>query len=399
MRRGITFSGGVAGALALAFVACVGDSSIPGVDASTGDGGGMGGEGQPCFADKTCNATLTCVSNACIRTGNDASVDASVDDAADGAVATAPSCKPGGAGMTNCGAGSESCCTSVAVTGGTYDRTYTNNGNGATGKADPATVAGFRLDKYEVTVGRFRQFVGAWNGGAGWLPPASSGKHTHLNGGLGLANGGSPGTYEAGWSATDNSSVAPTNANLACEASYPTWTPSAAGQEKLPINCVNWYEAAAFCIWDGGFLPSEAEWEYAAAGGSEERQYPWGTAAPGTASQYAIYGDGTGKCYYPSGLATCTGASNIAPVGTPTLGVGSWGQLDLAGNVFEWNVDWYAASYTSCTNCGYLTAATTRVVRGDDFYNPASNLLPPNRSAAPPTDRRSTFGVRCARTP
>ncbi|MGO9835775.1 MAG: SUMF1/EgtB/PvdO family nonheme iron enzyme [Polyangiaceae bacterium] len=34
------------------------------------------------------------------------------------------------------------------------------------------------------------------------------------------------------------------------------------------IDCVNWYESYTFCIWDGGFLPSEAEWEYAAGGGS-----------------------------------------------------------------------------------------------------------------------------------
>jgi hypothetical protein len=60
----------------------------------------------------------------------------------------APSCKVSGAGMTNCGASSESCCTSIDVTGGTYYRTYTNNGTGATGEADPATVSSFRLDKY-----------------------------------------------------------------------------------------------------------------------------------------------------------------------------------------------------------------------------------------------------------
>jgi len=47
-------------------------------------------------------------------------------------------------------------------------------------------VGDFKLDKYEVTVGRFRQFVAAWNGGAGYTPPAGSGKHTHLNGGNGL---------------------------------------------------------------------------------------------------------------------------------------------------------------------------------------------------------------------
>jgi formylglycine-generating enzyme required for sulfatase activity len=45
-------------------------------------------------------------------------------------------------------------------------------------------------------------------------------------------------------------------------------------------------EAYAFCIWDGGFLPSEAEWECAAAGGPDQREYPWGSTDPGTANLY-----------------------------------------------------------------------------------------------------------------
>jgi formylglycine-generating enzyme required for sulfatase activity len=83
------------------------------------------------------------------------------------------------------------------------------------------------------------------------------------------------------------------------------------------MNCVNWYEAYAFCIWDVGFLPRETEWEYAAVGGNQQRQYPWGTADPGTANQYAIF-----NCNYPN-LANneqgCAGATNIAPVGTATM--------------------------------------------------------------------------------
>ena len=120
-----------------------------------------------------------------------------------------------------------SCCTSPLVHGGTYYRTYDSAGRngqdagpsadgGWPDEADPATVSGFRLDKYLVTVGRFRQFVEAWNGGAGYLPAAGSGKHTHLNGGQGLANSGAAGTYETGWVATDDSNIEPTDANLTC---------------------------------------------------------------------------------------------------------------------------------------------------------------------------------------
>jgi formylglycine-generating enzyme required for sulfatase activity len=305
--------------------------------------------------------------------------------------------------MTNCGpggSGCESCCTSLDVTGGTYFRTYTNSGVGPAGEADPATVSGFRLDKYLVTVGRFRQFVAAWN--AGYGPQAGSGKHTHLNGGQGLANSGDPGTYETGWDATDwNAEVAPTGSNLACMPPYDTWTSTAGAQENLPINCVNWWESYAFCIWDGGFLPSEAEWEYAAAAGRQQREYPWGSTAPGTACpgmgcDYAIY-----DCDYPNGSGACLGVTNIAPVGYASSGSGLWGQIDLAGEVFEWNLDWYAGYVDPCIDCAYLptTPPSYRVFRGTGFSYLGASLLPTSRNAYAATPREFDGGFRCARTP
>lgn len=342
---------------------------------------------------------------------HDASTEASPNTGGDGgageagSIDAAPpaSCERGGDGLTNCGASSESCCTSHVVPGGTYYRTYdvaTDGGvrpgadGGLAGAADPATVSDFRLDEYLVTVGRFRAFVAAWNGGAGYTPPPGSGKHTHLNGGQGLRNSWSGVAYETGWLAANDVDVAPTDANLACSGAGSTWTSAAAGQETLPINCVSWFEAYAFCIWDGGFLPSEAEWEYAAAGGSEQREYPWGATAPGTQSQYAIYG-----CYYPSGSGTCTSVINIAPVGTPTAGAGRWGQLDLAGEMLEWNLDYASGPYvTPCTDCASLTETNGRVLRGGNFGS-SLYLHPPDRYTGTPTLHRGGFGFRCARTP
>jgi hypothetical protein len=115
-----------------------------------------------------------------------------------------PSCAPGGAGMTNCGpggSGSESCCTSLEVCGGTFDRWYSNEGGDPVGAGGPATVSDFRLNKYLVTVGRFRRFVAAWRGG--YYPAAGSGKHAYLNGGQGLENNWFDGEYETGWDATN----------------------------------------------------------------------------------------------------------------------------------------------------------------------------------------------------
>lgn len=121
---------------------------------------------------------------------------------------------------------------------------------GPVGEADPAAVSAFRLDKFEVTVGRFRQFVGAWH--AGYTPPAGSGWHIHLNAGRGLNTTGEG--YEPGWAATYDGNVAPTDENLACDATFATWTASAGDNENRPINCVNWWEAYAFCVWDAGWL-------------------------------------------------------------------------------------------------------------------------------------------------
>jgi formylglycine-generating enzyme len=315
-----------------------------------------------------------------------------------GSTSAGASCKVSAPGTTDCGPRAESCCTSLEVPGGVYDRTYANDGSEPTGEADPAWVSGFRLDKYLVTVGRFRQFVAASS--AGWAPAPGSGKHAHLNGGLGLADSGGPG-YEPGWDPTDPMLDLATTAedwsrNLSCEPTFQTWTGAAGPNETLPMNCINWYEAYAFCIWDGGFLPSEAELEYAAAGGSELREYPWGSGDPGMSSLYSISG-----CSYPPGTTTCTGVMNIAPVGTATLGAGKWGQLDLAGSVSEWAIDYFAPFVDPCTDCVFLTDYSYRVARGGSFGTDAQNMFSSSagRDGEVPPGRNSFYGARCARSP
>jgi sulfatase modifying factor 1 len=349
------------------------------------------------------------------------------------------SCQASTNGTTNCGpggSGTESCCTSLEVPGGTYYRTFdVGVDGGATNVADQASVSGYRLDRYLVTVGRFRQYLNYLLAG-GALPTQGAGKHVHLNGGQGLVNGGNDGgsPYETGWNVDWNqpqvasgkpyipATAADWNANLGGSAAtadagavgpgagYSTWTPSPGNQESLPISQLTWYEAYAFCIWDGGFLPSEAEWEYAAAGGSQQRAYPWGSTAPGTDYLYSISGDGVSPgttCYYPSaGPCTAGSIANIAPVGTATLGVGLWGQLDLDGEVSGWTMDYFWPNYVNpCSDCANFSPTSGRTLRSGLYFD----LV-----AAPTTYRGALelagvadgslylspgIGVRCARAP
>jgi hypothetical protein len=185
--------------------------------------------------------------------------------------------------------------------------------------------------------------------------------------------------------------------NLDCYTATPTWTESPGVNENLPLNCENWYEAYAFCIWDGGFLPSEAEWEYAAAGGDEQLEYPWGSTDPGSATEYAI-----DDCFFPTGTVDCTNTNaNIAPVGTPTMGAGRWGQLDIVGDLWKWNLDWYQAGFNDpSVNGANLTPATDLVMHGGNYTFAAANLLPTDRSSHnPPTYRSDHLGLECARAP
>ena len=340
-----------------------------------------------------------------------------------GGSGVAPSCATSGSGRTDCGANNdESCCTSLPVSGGTYSRTYTNSGSGATGKADSATLSTFRLDKYETTVARFREYVKYLENG-GSPPAAGSGKHTHLNSGKGLADSGKSGSFEPGWDTSWNSKIpsgagatAKWKTNLTSSSGtggcklYGTWTDTPGKNELLPITCTSWYESYAFCIWDGGFLPSEAEWKYAAAGGDEQREYPWGTTAPGTNNEYAIYDCcyPSGKCSATSGSDTCTGLVNVAPVGFAKKGVGRYGQFDLIGSVWEWNLDRYANYVNPCTDCAYLTGSTAnRVLPGAGFHSGASLgstiMYSYNRTSV--SYNADTYrgdyavGLRCARSP
>jgi formylglycine-generating enzyme required for sulfatase activity len=212
------------------------------------------------------------------------------------------------------------------------------------------------------------------------------------------AQGQIPGS---GWDPAWNGSLAKTSDDLRlqlkCNSSQLTWTDFSGLNEDRPVNCVNWYEAMAFCVWDGGFLPTEAEWNYAAVGGDEQRAYPW-SSPPGSTeidASRASYYDGA-NCV-GDGMPGCA-VTDLIEVGTKPYGDGRWGQSDLLGNVAEWLLDSAGDLILPCTDCA-ITAATIpfRGFRGGAFDYLASTGRPAN-SGVTPADKPSVInGLRCAR--
>ncbi len=311
----------------------------------------------------------------------------------------APSCATAATGTGACGPAAQSCCASIRVPGGTFDRSYDGVSSGYTNPAFPATVSPILVDQFEVTVGRFRPFVSAVVGG--WRPAASAGKHAHLNGGNGLnavGGGAEPGWDAADWNGQLAATLADWTTNLSCSAAQ-TWTPSPGSADNRPINCVDWYEAYAFCIWDGGFLPSEAEWNFTASGGNQQRVYPWSSPATSTAidcshANYFGGSNGTNYCVDPS-IGSTNAVGSESPVGD-----GLWGQSDLGGNVWEWVLDTYVSPYNpSCTDCADLTAPASRVFRGGFYDSTSPALLASIRGSDGPLYRANGVGMRCARSP
>ena len=311
--------------------------------------------------------------------GVDSAIDAPIDVPEDpNCRGLPPTCGPGG---------DEDCCQSAPVAGGAFHRSY--DAVGFTDMGYPATVSSFVLDKYEVTVGRFRAFVEAGFGTQTSPPAAGAGARPALSG--------------SGWDSAWNTRLVGTTAALKeriqCNAAYHTWTEAPGANESEPIDCVTWYEAMAFCIWEGGYLATEAEWNYAASGGNDQRVYPW--SSPATSG--AI--DCTYANYYvnsPAGTFCVDGVRGGANrVGSEApKGNGRWGHADLAGGVWEWTLDWYASAYAAaCSDCANLTPGAFRVTRGGSFLDEARFLRASYRGYLSPGDRSDITGFRCARRP
>lgn len=185
------------------------------------------------------------------------------------------------------------------------------------------------------------------------------------------------------------------------------------GAEDHPINCVDWPMAQNFCSSPGGRLPeggarlpTEAQWEYAARG-SGQRTFPWGDAPPSPERVNACGSEcATWLAEHLSQPSTSMfdasdAFPSTAPVGSFAAGRSASGVMDMAGNVWEWTLDWFGPySGDEAVDPMGPASGAERVVRGGGYNaTQADWLRPAYRWKTLPGAYNPAIGFRCAFVP
>jgi formylglycine-generating enzyme required for sulfatase activity len=153
-------------------------------------------------------------------------------------------------------------------------------------------------------------------------------------------------------------------------------SPSSFKGDQLPVESIDWNQAAAYCKAIGGRLPWEAEWEYAARAGTTQARY-------GSLDDVAWYSGNSEEKTHPAGQKTSNG----------------FGLYDMLGNVWEWVADWYQADYyksgRSWIDPHGPESGNTRVVRGGSWLYNSRLVRVSGRGWYVPSYRLDDLGVRC----
>ena len=176
--------------------------------------------------------------------------------------------------------------------------------------------------------------------------------------------------------------------------------PTDPARDDLPVTCVTFATARAFCLFEGGDLPSEAQWEYAAAVAGRERKslFPWGDTAPECAT--AVFGrfdsgNGDSSCHALGFAFGLRDATTVTGDRTPS------GVLGLGGGAAEWvrgaPLPYDAACFTASGLVDAVCEAPSseQVVRGGSFLSPREALVTTLRWKVPEGGSSSLIGFRC----
>ena len=240
-------------------------------------------------------------------------------------------------------------------------------------------VEGFKLGKTEVTVGAFRRFVEA----TGYKTDAERNA------------GGKKGCWAYDQSDKDK------------QWEYRDWASwrkpnlHQGNKDQHPVSCVSWNDAQAYIEWlnkntAGGYrLPTEAEWEYAARGGTKTARY-WGND-PNQACRYANVADQSAKQFDSSQVFQCSdGYAYAASVGS--FKPNKFGLYDMLGNVWEWTCSEYDKDYGGKEKDCQTSGDAYRVYRGGSWDGVPRRVRAAFRSHDSPGDRLYDLGFRLART-